>query len=321
MKAARPSSSPMPSRFGPSPSPDFPVAPSEQDVAFFREHGYVAVDRLTTDEELEWLAAIFAACFDPADDAAARTRWDTEVVAGDERETRSQASFPEMAVPELLDSAYRRNARRFVAAFLDVAPDDLTCWTHMLQKPAGIGRPTYWHQDEAYWEPALDYRAVGAWMPLHDCPVEMGCMQFLPGSHRGGVLVHHSRRPDIRPDLYEVVEPVDEAQAVACPLPAGGATFHHSRTLHYTAPNTTDQDRRAYAIEHETRPVKRAVPLDKPWVEATRRQLGRRRPSSTSPRASGARCDTVSERRGDEPMRGWPSRASYHPVVAMVRYR
>jgi ectoine hydroxylase-related dioxygenase (phytanoyl-CoA dioxygenase family) len=104
----------------------------------------------------------------------------------------------------------------------------------------------------------------------------MGCMQFLPGSHRRGLLDHHSRRPDIRPDLYEVVEPVDETEALACPLPAGGATFHHSRTLHYTAPNTTDVDRRAYAIEHETQPTVLDIPVDKPWVEATRRQLGQR---------------------------------------------
>jgi len=265
-----------PSRFGPPPSIPFEVEPTEEQVAFFREHGFLAVDRITTDEELEWLADVYTACFDPDDEAATRTRWDTEAgTSGEQLETRSQAFFPEMAVPELLHTSYRRNARRYVAAFFDVAEDELTCWTHMLHKPAGIGRPTYWHQDESYWEPALAYRAAGTWMPLQDCPVEMGCMQFLPGSHRRGLLAHHSRRPDIRPDLYEVVEPVDETDAVACPLPAGGATFHHSRTLHYTAPNTTDIDRRAYAIEHETRPTILDTPVDKPWVEASRRLLGR----------------------------------------------
>ena len=265
-----------PSRFGPSPSPDFRVFPSEEEVNFFGEYGFLAVDRLTTDEELEWLGTVYAACFDREDEVATRTRWDMEQdAAGKPLETRAQAFFPEMAVPELLGSAYRRNARHYAAAFLGVATDELTCWTHTLHKPASIGRPTYWHQDEAYWEPALDYRAVGAWMPLQDCPIEMGCMQFIPGSHLGGVLPHHSRRPDIRPDLYEVVEAVDHGLAVACPLPAGGATFHHSRTLHYTAPNTTSQDRRAYAIEHETSPTRRATPADKPWVEATRQRLGR----------------------------------------------
>jgi Phytanoyl-CoA dioxygenase (PhyH) len=261
-------------RFGAPPSPDFDVTPTEEQVQCFRQNGFVAVDRLTTDEELEWLGRVYDACFDRTDAASARTRWDEEPDVAGTRVTRSQAFFPEVAIPALLDTAYRRNGRRFAAAFIGVAESELTTWSHMLDKPAGIGRPTYWHQDEAYWEPAVEHRAVGSWLPLTDCTVEMGCMQFIPGSHLAGLRPHFSRRPDIRPDLYEVVEPVDDSLAVACPLPAGGATFHHSRTLHYTAPNVSDRDRRAYAIEFETRPVVRDVPADKPWVAATRAALG-----------------------------------------------
>ena len=227
-------------RFGLPPSPDFDVVPTDEQVRQFREHGFVAVARLTTDEELEWLDGVYGACFDPDDPASERTRWDEEDGASGVRcVTRSQAFFPELAVPQLLDTAYRRNGRRFAAAFMDVDEVALTSWSHMLDKPAGVGRPTYWHQDEAYWDPAVEHQALGAWMPLSECTVEMGCMQFIPGSHRHGVRPHHSRRPDIRPDLYEAVEEVDDSRAVACPLPAGGATFHHPRTLHYTAPNVS----------------------------------------------------------------------------------
>ena len=157
---------------------------------------------------------------------------------------------------------------------MGVAEADLTSWSHMIDKPPGTGRPTYWHQDEAYWEPSVEHRAVGAWMPLTECSVDMGCMQFLAGSHRGEILPHHSRRPDIRPDLYEVIDEIDEAAAVACPLPAGGATFHHLRTLHYTAPNVTDRPRRAYAIEFETTPVVRTSPSTSPGSRRPARILG-----------------------------------------------
>jgi hypothetical protein len=71
-----------------------------------------------------------------------------------------------------------------------------------------------------------------------------------------------------------VVEDVDESRAVPCPLPAGGATFHHSLTLHYAAPNVSTRARRAYVIEFEARPILRDVPVDKPWVAATRVLLG-----------------------------------------------
>ena len=43
---------------------------------------------------------------------------------------------------------------------------------------------------------------------------------------------------------------IDESKAVAVPLPAGGAMFHHCQTLHYTAPNTTERHRRAYAVHY-----------------------------------------------------------------------
>lgn len=260
--------------FPPPPPSELAVTPTAEEVAFFEENGYLVVERITTDEELEWLAQVFEACFDERQALAARTRWDTEAVDGDQVRTRAQAFFPELSVPGLLDTTFRRNGLRYAAALMGVDERELTTWSHMLDKPAGLGRPTYWHQDESYWEPALEHRAVGAWLPLTDCTVDMGCMQFIPGSHERGLLPHRSRRPDIRPDLYEVVEPVDDRGAVACPLPAGGCTFHHSATLHYTAPNSTDRGRPAYAIELETRPVLRPEPLDKPWVQATRDILG-----------------------------------------------
>ena len=41
---------------------------------------------------------------------------------------------------------------------------------------------------------------------------------------------------------------IDEAQAEVIDLPAGGCMFHHCQTLHYTQPNTTDRQRRAFAM-------------------------------------------------------------------------
>ena len=58
---------------------------------------------------------------------------------------------------------------------------------------------------------------------------------------------------------------VDDSQAVVADLPAGGITLHHCQTLHRTAPNTTDRQRRALAIHymtprHKVRPHQRNDP-------------------------------------------------------------
>jgi ectoine hydroxylase-related dioxygenase (phytanoyl-CoA dioxygenase family) len=65
-------------------------------------------------------------------------------------------------------------------------------------------------------------------------------MQFVPRSHREPVQAHHSINYDPRIHGLEVDAAVDTMRAVACPLPAGGATIHHNRILHYAGPNTSD---------------------------------------------------------------------------------
>src|SRR5215470_7667217 len=108
---------------------------------------------------------------------------------------------------------------------------------------------------------------------MHDVPVEMGAMQFVPGSHKRGLLPH--RHADEPADNVLVVDkPVAAKEAVACPLKLGGATFHHFETLHYTAPNTTAAPRLAYPMEFQVRPRRRQVPLPMPWVDERRAATG-----------------------------------------------
>jgi ectoine hydroxylase-related dioxygenase (phytanoyl-CoA dioxygenase family) len=172
----------------------------------------------------------------------------------------------------LLKTAFHRNAKRYAAALLGVEVEALSSWGHMIRKAPG-GRATLWHQDEAYWEPELDFCALGVWLPMHEVTTEMGTMQFIPGSHKRGILPHkHDDDPAL--NILTVDEEIDVNKAVSCPLPAGGATFHHSRTIHYTAPNTTNVVRLAYPIEVQTRPVRRAEPRVKPWVDTHRAAIG-----------------------------------------------
>ena len=69
---------------------------------------------------------------------------------------------------------------------------------------------------------------------------------------------------------------------VAGPLLApGGASFHHCRTLHGSGPNQSARVRRAFAIEWQLAPVRRAVPEPRPWVDEGKRAWEARRPGPT----------------------------------------
>lgn len=258
----------------PAPLPTAPldVDITDADVAFFHENGYLAVDRLITDEELEWLRATYDEIFGaraggfPAGAFDVTRRYDEDATGHDRRFT--QVLFPELSEPMLRETLYVRNGRRIASCLLDRPANEITNWGHMLTKPATIGYEAPWHQDEAYWDPAQDYAAVGAWLPLDDATVENGCLWFVPGSHRRGVHRHRHLGDDPAVHLLELDEEVDTSAAVPVPMKAGGATFHHSRMLHHSRPNTTERDRRAYANEFQTIPVRREVPADRPWYAA-----------------------------------------------------
>jgi len=125
-------------------------------------------------------------------------------------------------------------------------------------------------------EPGAELQCAQHLDPLQPATLANGCMQFVPGSHKHEVLPHHSINDDPRIHGQEV-DTTSTNDAVACPLPAGGATVHTNRTLHYAGPNQTDEPRRAYILLFGVPPVPRSEPPDFYWntIKATAPATGR----------------------------------------------
>ncbi len=263
-------------RFGPPPATALELNPSRQEIEFFKENGFLAVERITTDEEVAWMRRIFEFIFSDENAGKPGSPLDRSgtPVPGQPPARLTQSFFPEIYFPELLNTQFRRNAKRYAAALLGVEEKDVSSWGHMIQKKPG-GRAASWHQDHAYWQPELDYCALGVWLPMHDVSVEMGAMQFIPGSHKRGLLAHRHEDAPMH-NVLTVKDSVDASKAVPCPLKMGGATFHHSETLHYTAPNATNQMRLAFPMEFQLAPVRRKQAESMPWVDEFRAATGSR---------------------------------------------
>ena len=181
---------------------------------------------------------------------------------------------PDLTFSELRQSNYYRNAMRLGARLLETDARQVKSGGHMILKPAHDGPETPWHQDEAYWDPTEIPHSLSVWMPLDPATTKSGCMHFVPGSHRGEVRWH--RHIDDNPLIHGLVtDDVDPTEAVACPVPAGGATFHHCRTLHYAGPNTTARQRRAYIIVCSGPSARRDVPAHRPWQADEREALAK----------------------------------------------
>ena len=238
---------------------------TDEQVAFFQANGYLSIPRITTDEEVEWLKGIYDELFTGRTGEAEGRYFDLAGPrAHNGRETLPQVLGPEAQFPELRETVYFRNAQRFAAKLLSVATDQVSGGGHMILKPAHYGNETPWHQDEAYWNPEVLPHSLSVWLPLDKATLESGCLQFIPKSHKGAVRWH--RHIDDDPLVHGLVtDDVDVSEAAACPIPAGGATFHHCRTLHYSAPNSTPEVRRAYILVFSGPPRKLDKPAHRPW--------------------------------------------------------
>src|SRR5688572_12780575 len=96
----------------PLPGTTLDVTPTAAEVEFFAVNGYLVVDRITTDEELEWLTVLYEHIFSPeqaAEPGAPVNR--SNGAAVENNVVFNQAFFPEMQYPQLLQATYHRNAR------------------------------------------------------------------------------------------------------------------------------------------------------------------------------------------------------------------
>jgi hypothetical protein len=238
---------------------------TEAQRAFFGTNGFLSVDAITTPDELAWLREIYEPLVEDA--RALKLRFET-IRADGTAGIISQIFSPELMHPKLLETTYIANARRLASALLGTRDEDVRYGGLMLiYKPAGAGRDTPWHQDEAYWDfpPMRRSHSLSVWMPLDDVTVDSGCMQFVPGSQALDVLPHRQPK-SVGPEPLVLDPPVDVSSAVACPLRAGGATVHYCRTLHFAGANTSPRPRRALTVIFHGPATERSEPLDRHWL-------------------------------------------------------
>ena len=104
---------------------------------------------------------------------------------------------------------------------------------------------TPWHQDSGVVTPDADETLMlTVWYPLMDADEENGCLQVIPGSHRGEELLTHC--PGGKKVLGSLHVPESEfevGKAVPVPLKKGDALFMTKYTIHSSLPNNSDRIR------------------------------------------------------------------------------
>ena len=224
----------------------YPRASAEQ-VAFFREHGWIVVDGAIPPGDLDAIERGCERLITEKEQLAYDWAWDAkETKAG--RSFRIVQGTPAKVWPEIADQAFRKWLAEYGSALMGL---DLEFWyDQFLAKPPGNSVPTYWHQDEGYWGRNLIDKGITGWIPLHDVDARNGCMHFIDRGHLDGVLTHRLVE-GVQSDL--ITCDVDESRMVVCPIRRGTVTFHHSKTPHMTTANTSGAWRKALSNHLQAR--------------------------------------------------------------------
>jgi chlorinating enzyme len=208
-----------------------------EQVAFFREQGYLKLGRIFTEEELGVL----------------REHVDEMI-----------ANLPPGKRPEEMDRPHFEDAWLFRylthPRVLDIIEDligpDIVLWSsHFITKPKGDGKAVPWHTDGAYWKKRLvPMNVITLWLAVDESSLENGCMRVVAGSHKQiAAALDEYESVDKARNVFDAQlkkELIDESKAVDLELAPGECHFHDAWTIHGSNPNNSSKRRCGYTMRY-----------------------------------------------------------------------
>ncbi len=221
---------------------------SDEQVAFYEEHGYLSGVRLLTDEQVDALRGELDEFFSP--DHSGRDLWYEYHTneSGDPNNVLFHALGAWRISPGFHDLLW--NAPLLMAAS-QLLQGAVRFWHDQLfYKPPKHGGVVAWHQDYSYWTRTKPMAHLTIWIGLDDSTRENGCVHYVPDSHLWDLLPITG----LAGDMGAIREVLNDEQwsdfnnPIPIELKKGEATFHHPLMVHGSFENRTERPRRAVVI-------------------------------------------------------------------------
>lgn len=215
---------------------------AEQDIAFYRENGYLVVTDVLSAAEVTDLRRVTE---EFVENARSRTTHD-EIYDLEDSHSAAEPRVRRIKTPHQWHESYAR-----VVAQPNILAVLKQLWGPAIRfdvsklnlKAAGYGAPVEWHQDWAFYPHTNDdLAAVG--IMLDDVDETNGPLMVIPSSHKGPILDHHDDQGFFCGAIDPARGECDFGEAVKLTGRAGSITIHHARTIHGSATNTSGKPRR-----------------------------------------------------------------------------
>lgn len=220
---------------------------TDEQVSFYREHGYLAGIKILNDEQLEVLRGELAELVDPAHPGHELFYEFNANESADPQKVLFHALGGWRIKPGLHDLLWHP---AFVVPAAQLLGGAVRFWhDQIFYKPARHGGVVIWHQDYSYWTRTTPVAHVSCWIGLDDSTRANGCLHYVPGSHRWPLLPRTSFANEMDAILDSLTpEQRAEFKPVPIELKAGECSFHHSFMVHGSYANQTANPRRGLVI-------------------------------------------------------------------------
>jgi len=225
-----------------------PWALSEEQLSFFHEYGYVKGGRVLEEDQIEALREGLETI------RLGENPRTEELYEIDEDYRRApEKNLFHLLGAWLIDDAFHDvlwHPAITTKAVQLLGVERLRFWhDQVFYKPPRHPGVVTWHQDYSYWTRATPAGHLTCWIGLDDSTEENGCLKYVPGSHRWGLLPRISLTKDM--DAVKEFLTPEQAEAfrpASMVVKAGECTFHHSHTVHGSYSNRSDRPRRGVVL-------------------------------------------------------------------------
>ena len=131
-----------------------------------------------------------------------------------------------------------------------IGPNISLFHSKLLMKAAQDGTVTPWHQDYAYWKRGtIRPLQLNCMLAIDPATHENGCIQFVPGTHKGGLQSHENKKNmsfgTFLPGYFD-----PRPGAVAIEMQPGDCIFFGPLVIHGSDGNRSAHDRRANTVAY-----------------------------------------------------------------------
>ena len=231
---------------------------SDEQVAFYHEHGYLSGVCMLSDRQIAILRAELGALVEPAHPANSLF-YEFHSNESDDPSTILFHSLGAWRIaPGFHDLLWHPG---FTVPASQLLGGAVRFWHDQLfSKPACHGGVVAWHQDYSYWTRTEPLAHLSCWIGLDESTRQNGCVHYVPGSHKWNLLPITGLANDMSA-IESVLNDEQKSQfkPVAIELKQGECSFHHPLMVHGSFANESKRPRRGTVINVFSDGVRSAV--------------------------------------------------------------